>query len=217
MGWIVVNLTHLKRAPSNFFFIPFWNVVRLGSTESATFVACCDLDLPFSLDFVCASVGFFEGFFTSLVFAFPTKSVCGVTIVDLLSATPSEESVNCLPLCLFFGGRFTESTLPRVSTSFSRLTWADSNFSDDASGSCGLFRFLDFFEDDDGVGSVGTDQPGTSKSGGDMSDCALGSFIIPTAAITSSRSHEAFVARKENVDLLSCIPYPLSLSTKQKI
>ena len=152
---------HRKRAPSNFFFIRFWSVVRLGSPEAKTFVGWFDLDFPFSLDIDWISIGFFECPFTSFSFAFSTESSREAVATDFLFTTPSEESVGCLPLCFFFGGRLTESVWSRVSISFSRLTWTDSSWSDDALGSRGLFRFLDFFEDEDEASSVETDQPGT--------------------------------------------------------
>ena len=153
--------THRKRAPSNFFFIRFWSVVRFGSPEPKTFVGCFDSDFPFSLDIGCVSFGFFECPFTSFIFAFSTGSIGGVVATDFLFTTPSEESAGCLPLCFFFGGRLTESVWSRVSISFSRLTLTDSSWSDEALGPCGLFRFLDFFEDEDEASSVETDQPGT--------------------------------------------------------
>jgi len=111
-----VLVTHLKRAPSNFFLIRFWSVVRFGSTESATFGGYCNLDPPFSLGFVCVPFGCFEGFFVSLSSAFTGGAFGGGTAVDLSSATLASRPVDFLPLCFFFGG------WSKVSMSLSRLT-----------------------------------------------------------------------------------------------
>ena len=160
-------IAHRKRAPSNFFFIRFWSVVRFEPPELTTFV-----DFVFSLEVGCVSIGFFKDFFTFCIFAFSTEEPFGGVAATglLLFTTPSEESVGFLPLCFFFGGRLAESAWSRVPISLSRLTWADSSFSEDASEPCGRFRFFGFFEDDEGASSAETDQPGTSKSGEGMCD-----------------------------------------------
>lgn len=80
------------------------------------------MDPPFSLGVVCAPFGLTGGFFTSFGFAFSGETFGGVAVVGLLSATPSDEPGDFLPLCFFLGGRFTESPRSRVSMSFSRLT-----------------------------------------------------------------------------------------------